>query len=82
MHYIKSKTNQLHTPYLEFNLIILSFDVSLFVLLCFIVLLKFMIAGKTFLDYINLFSLNDYQKNNKILRKRFKNKYDKRKCKP
>ena len=41
-----------------------------------------MIAGKTFLDYINLFSLNDYQKNNKILRKRFKNKYDKRKCKP
>ena len=26
-----------------------------------------MLAGKTFLDYINLFSPNDYKKNDKIM---------------
>ena len=27
----------------------------------------YMLAGKTFLDYINLFSPNDYKKNDKIM---------------
>ena len=40
-----------------------------------------MLAGKTFLDYSNLFSLNDYKKNDKIIYKYFKEKYGRR-CKP
>ena len=39
-----------------------------------------MIVGKTLLDYTNLFSLNDYQKNDKIVYKYVKDKYVKRKC--
>ena len=43
-----------------------------------------MIAGKTLLvlDYTNLFSLNYYQKIEKIIYKYFKGKYGKRICKP
>ena len=37
-----------------------------------------MIAGKALLDHNNLFSPNDYQKNNKIIYKKFKENYDKR----
>ena len=38
-------------------------------------------AGKNLLDYTNLFSLNDYEKNDKILEKYFKGKYDRGKSK-
>ena len=41
-----------------------------------------MIAGKTLLDYINLFSPNDYKKKDKIMYKYFKDKYDERTHKP
>ena len=37
-----------------------------------------MIVGKTLLDYTNLFSLNDYQKNGKIIYVYFKDKSHKR----
>ena len=37
-----------------------------------------MIAGKALLDHNNLFSPNDYQKNKKIIYKKFKENYDKR----
>ena len=40
-----------------------------------------MIAGKTSLDYTNLFSPNDYQKNDKMVYSNFENKYSKRKRK-
>ena len=40
-----------------------------------------MILGNTLLDYTNLFSPNDYKKNDKIIYKYYKNKYDKRKRK-
>ena len=33
-----------------------------------------MLAGKTLFDYNNLFSLNDYKKNDKIICKYFKDK--------
>ena len=33
-----------------------------------------MLAGRIFLDYTNLFSLNDYEKNDKIIYKYFKDK--------
>ena len=33
-----------------------------------------MLTGKTFIDYTNLFSPNDYQKNDKIVYKYFKDK--------
>ena len=39
-------------------------------------LIEYMLAGKTLLDYINLFSPNDYKKNDKIIYKYFKDKYD------
>ena len=37
-----------------------------------------MLAGNFFLDYTNLFSLNDYKKNNKIIYMYFKDKYGRR----
>ena len=37
-----------------------------------------MVAGKTLLDYTNLFSLNDYKKNDKIINNHFKDKYGRR----
>ena len=42
------------------------------------VFIEFMIAVKTLLDYTNTFSPNDYQKNDKIIHKDFKEKYGKR----
>ena len=41
-----------------------------------------MIAGKTLLDYTNLFSPDDYQKNDRIIHKYLKVRYVKRKRKP
>ena len=46
------------------------------------VFIEYMIAGKTLLQYKNLFSPDDYQNNNRITYKYFKDKYDKRKWKP
>ena len=37
-----------------------------------------MLAGKKLLDYTNLFSPNDYKKNNKIMYKYCKDKYGRR----
>ena len=37
-----------------------------------------MLAGKTLLDFTNLFSPNAYRKNNKIIYKDFKDKYGRR----
>ena len=36
---------------------------------------EYMLAGKTLLEYTNLFSLDDYKKNEKIIYKYFKDKY-------
>ena len=36
---------------------------------------EYMLAGKTLLDYTNLFPPNDYKKNGKIIHKYFKDKY-------
>ena len=44
-----------------------------------IVFIEYIIAGKTLLDYTNLFSLNDYQKSDKVTYKYLKDKCDKRK---
>ena len=38
-----------------------------------------MLAGKTLLDYTNLFSWNDYKKNEKEIYNYFKDKYDRSK---
>ena len=40
-----------------------------------IAFIEYMLAGKTLLDYTNLFSPNDYQNNGKIMYKYFKDKY-------
>ena len=47
-----------------------------------IAFIEYMITGNTLLNYANLFSPNDYQNNDKIIYKYFKDKYDKRKRKP
>ena len=43
-----------------------------------IAFIEYMLAGKKLLDYTNLFSPNDYKKNNKIIYKYFKDKYGRR----
>ena len=43
---------------------------------------EYIIAGKALLDYRNLLSPNDYQKNGNIIYKYFEKKYGKRKRKP
>ena len=43
-----------------------------------IAFIEYMLAGKTLLDYTNLFSPNDYKKNDKIIHKYFKEKYGRR----
>ena len=40
-----------------------------------IAFIEYMLAGKSLLDYTNLFSPNDYKKNDKIIYKYFKNRY-------
>ena len=42
-----------------------------------IAFIESMLAGKTLLDYTNLFSTNDYKNNDKIIYKCFEDKYDK-----
>ena len=39
-----------------------------------IVFVEYMLTGKPLLDYTNLFSLNDYKKNEKIIYRYFKDK--------
>ena len=40
-----------------------------------IAFIEYMLAGKTLLDYTNLFSPNDYKKNDKIMYKYFNTKH-------
>ena len=47
-----------------------------------IAFIEYMIEGTTLVDYSNLFSPNDYQKNDKIIYKYDKDKFGKRKRKP
>ena len=42
-----------------------------------IAFIEYMLAGKTLLDYTNLFSPNNYKKNDKIIYKYFRHKYGK-----
>ena len=42
-----------------------------------IAFIEYMVVGKIFLDYTNLFSPNDYKKNDKIIYKYLKDKYAK-----
>ena len=40
-----------------------------------IAFIEYVLTGKTLLDYTNLFPLNDYKNNDKIIHKYFKDKY-------
>ena len=40
-----------------------------------LVFIEYMLAGKTLLNYTNLFSLSDYKRNDKIIYKYVKDKY-------
>ena len=48
----------------------------------YIAFIEHMVAGKTLLDYTNLFSPKNYKNNDKIIYKPFKDKYGKKKRKP
>ena len=41
-----------------------------------IAFIEYMFPGKSWLDYTNLFSPNDYKRNDKIIYKNFKDIYD------
>ena len=43
-----------------------------------IAFIEYMLAGKTLLDYTNLFSLNHYKRNDKVIYKYFKDRYGRR----
>ena len=43
-----------------------------------IAFIEYILAGKTLLDYTHLFSPNDYKKNDKIIYRSFKDKYDRK----
>ena len=43
-----------------------------------IAFIEYMLAGKTLLDYTKLFSPNDYKKNDMMIYKYLKGKYDRR----
>ena len=43
-----------------------------------IALIEYMLPGKTLLDYTNLFSSNNYKKNDNVIHEYFKDKYDRR----
>ena len=43
-----------------------------------IAFIKYMLAGKSLLGYTNLFTPNDYEKNEKIIYNYFKDKYGRR----
>ena len=40
--------------------------------------IEYMLPGKTLLDYTNLFTLNDYKKNDEVIFNYFKGKYGRR----
>ena len=40
--------------------------------------IEYMLSGKPLLNYTNLFSPNDYKKNEKIIHKYFKDKYSRK----
>ena len=44
----------------------------------FVAFIEYMLSGKNLLDCSNFFSQNNCKKNDKITRKYFKNKYDRR----
>ena len=70
----KSKSSASHTAYLEYSVmmvIYVEFTVLFFI--------EYMITRKTLVDYTNLFSPNDYKKNDKIIHQYFADKYGKRK---
>ena len=69
----KSDVNQLLKIYLEYkmmNLLCLGFYCIAFI--------EYILTRKSLLGYTNLFSPNDYKKNDNIIYKYFKNKYGRR----
>ena len=70
----KSNSSTSHKAYLEYSVmmvIYVEFTVLFFI--------EYMITRKTLVDYTNLFSPNDYKKNDKIIHQYFTDKYGKRK---
>ena len=72
--------NKNKDKYITHNTFRIQFDDSIMCGFYYIAFIEYMIAGKTLVDCTNLFSPNDYQMNDKMIYKYFKDKYGKRKC--
>ena len=57
------------------NIVTIQDNHSIICGLCCIAVIEYMLAAKTLLNYTNLFSPNDYRKNDKVIYKYFKDKY-------
>ena len=71
--------SEIKDKFIMHNIFIMQDDNFIMCGFCSILFTEYMITRKMILDYTNLFSPNDYQKNDKIIYKYFKDKYGRRK---
>ena len=75
IEYIPLKVlNNMKDKSVTHNIFRLQDDESIICRFSCIALIEYILAGKTLLDYTNLFSLSDYKKNDKIICKYFKDR--------
>ena len=76
IEYIPQKVlNKIRGKSITHNIFRIQDNESIMFRFCCISFIEHMIAGKTLLDYTNLFSPNGYKKNDKIIYNYFKDKY-------
>ena len=67
--------NKIKVKSITHNIIRIQYNDSVMCGFYYIAFIECMLAGKSLLDYTNLFSPSDYKKNDKIIYKYFKDKY-------
>ena len=71
-----SKKNKIKDKSITHNIFRIRDNESVMCGFYYIAFMEYMFAGKTLLEYTDLFSVSDYKKNYKIIYKYFKDKYD------
>ena len=75
IEYIPQKVlNKIKDKWITHNIFRIQDNESIMCGFYFIAFIEYMLTGKNLLDYTNLFSPNDYKKNEKIIYKYFKDK--------
>ena len=74
---LKEVLSKIKEKSLTRNIFRIEHDDSIICVFYCIAFIEYMLTGKALLDYTNLFSPNDYEKNNKIMYKYFNDKYGK-----